>query len=372
MDNLIVQGDPDQGLCAFTFDDGPHRYPIELWLDILEQGGATGTFFFTGEWIDRHPDQVRTILARGHVLAPHSYHHRRMAQIPRHVFFEELKLTELAYQDAAGQPCPAFMRFPYRSFMPENLAWLAEWGYTNVEGEDSGDWAGISAESIVLRIEPLLRSGTIVVQHCNDIALGTPAALKILLRKAHERGLDPVGIPEMLKALGRKISFRAWKLVIDVPAEPDYPADNWEPVSSDEALLRLAHESADWRAPQFTFAHTRERDWYEHLRTPLNWGAITEKRELLSARRFMDAYWGYVRAGVDGDKLVLMDYDAKEAQADTLVYLLRWAVQTAKRFGCVRIEAVRDIRRMSEMCRQLGFKSELVPDSEAALRFGVR
>ncbi|MBW7455594.1 polysaccharide deacetylase family protein, partial [Paenibacillus sepulcri] len=218
MNNEVIwHGDLDQSLCAFTFDDGPHRYSVELWLDILEQGGAIGTFFFTGEWIDRHPGEARAIIARGHVLAPHSYHHRRMAQLPRDVFFEELKLTELAYQDVTGQPCPAFMRFPYCSFTPENLVWLAEWGYTDVEGEDSGDWAGISAEQIMERIEPRLQNGAIVVQHSNDIALGTPAALKALIRKAYEKNLTPVGIPELLSSLGIKESFRAWKIVIDVP-----------------------------------------------------------------------------------------------------------------------------------------------------------
>ncbi|MBW7460929.1 hypothetical protein K0U00_43430, partial [Paenibacillus sepulcri] len=142
--------------------------------------------------------------------------------------------------------------------------------------------------------------------------------------------------------------------------------------SREEDLRRLAYESADWRVPQFTSSYASERDWYEHLRTPLSRGAVMENRELLSVRHFSDSCWGYVRAGVDGDTLVLMDYAAKETQADTLVYLLRWAAQASMRLGCTRIEAGRDIRRMSEMCRQLGWKAELVQDNQAAPLLGIR
>lgn len=79
----VWKGDINQALCAFTFDDGPSQLPVELWLDVLEEEDAVGTFFFTGEWMDRYPEKARLILSRGHVLAPHTYHHRRMAQVPK-------------------------------------------------------------------------------------------------------------------------------------------------------------------------------------------------------------------------------------------------------------------------------------------------
>ncbi|WP_169306718.1 polysaccharide deacetylase family protein [Cohnella pontilimi] len=354
------RGNPKQSMCAFTFDDGPHELSLELWLDTLEQGGAVGTFFFTGEWMDRHPDKARDILARGHILAPHTYHHRRMSQLSKPLFLEQLKWTELAYQDATGLPCPTFMRFPYCAFTQENLEWLAEAGYTDVEGEDSGDWAGISAAQIVSKIEPVLGNGTIVVQHANDIAKGSPEALKMLIRKAYEKGLTPVGIPEMMSSAGIDHGCRAWKLSIETPAAIDFPVDDWQPVQNDGDLLRLAYESADWRIPQFTSSFQTEYAWYDQLAAPLEWEDVKENRELFFARRFSDCYWAYARAGIRGDTFVLMDYAAKEAQADTLVYLLRWAGEQARRYQCSRMEANRDIRRMDEMCRQLGWNSEIV------------
>jgi peptidoglycan/xylan/chitin deacetylase (PgdA/CDA1 family) len=357
----LYRGNPSHNICAFTFDDGPNTLPVELWLDALEQGGAIGTFFFTGEWIDRHPAKAREIMTRGHILAPHSYHHRRMDQVPKPVFFEELRLTELAYQEATGLPCPTFMRFPYYSYTAETLEWLAEWGYTDIEGDDSGDWAGITASEIVDIVQPVLQNGSIVIQHSNDIAKESPNALKILIRSAYEKGLTPVGVPEMMKSAGIRPGHRSWKISIETPAAVEFSVEDWRLLENDQELRQLAYETAEWNIPQYTSAFQSEREWCEHLASPLQTQTVTEDRDLFSVRHFSESYWGYLRAGVREQTLVLMDYAAKEAQADTLVYLLRWAAQQAQRLNCDRIEARLDIRRMDIMCRQLGWKSEIMP-----------
>ncbi|RUT45222.1 polysaccharide deacetylase family protein [Paenibacillus anaericanus] len=358
----VWRGDVNQAICAFTFDDGPSRLPLELWLDVLEQEEVVGTFFFTGEWMDKHPDRAREVLSRGHVLAPHTYHHRRMAQVPKHVFLEQLKLTELAYQDATGLPCPNFMRFPYCSFREENLDWLAEWGgYLDIEGIDSRDWKGISAEDIVAQVQPGLENGTIVVQHSNDIAVGSPEALRQLIQIAKQRGLRGVGIPEILESIGVEVGYRPWKITVEVPAELDHPVDNWITLQ-DEEFAELAAQTVKWDIPEYTLQFNSKSEWLEHLKNPLEEFGITENRELFAIREFEGTYWGYVRAGVTEDSLVLLDYAAREAQADTLVYLLRWAAETASKLGLTQIEARRDIRKMNEMCRQLGWKSEITED----------
>ncbi|MEC0310967.1 polysaccharide deacetylase family protein [Paenibacillus lautus] len=79
------------------------------------------------------------MIARGHELTTHTYHHRRMADVTKAIFFEELKLAELAYQEATGRPVPTFMRFPYASYLEENMEWLREWSYLVIEGEDTVD-----------------------------------------------------------------------------------------------------------------------------------------------------------------------------------------------------------------------------------------
>ncbi|GGH36915.1 polysaccharide deacetylase family protein [Paenibacillus segetis] len=358
----VWRGNVNQAICAFTFDDGPSQLPLEWWLDVLEQEEAVGTFFFTGEWMDKYPEKAREILSRGHVLAPHTYHHRRMAEVPKSVFLDQLKQTELAYQDATGLPCPNFMRFPYCSFREENLDWLAETGVYDIEGIDSGDWAGVPAKDIVAKIEPKLENGTIVVMHSNDISVGTPDALRELIQIAKQKGLRCVGIPEILESVGIEAGARPWKITVEVPAELDHPLEDWIALENRDQLVNLAAQTTKWNIAEYMLHFNSESEWLEHLENPLHEFGVTENRELFAIREFNESYWGYVRTGFRENTLVLLDYASKEAQADTLVYILRWAAETASKLGLTQIEARQDIRKLNEMCRQLGWPAEITED----------
>jgi peptidoglycan/xylan/chitin deacetylase (PgdA/CDA1 family) len=361
MGMVINRGNPELPHYAFTFDDGPTFLKMEDWLEALERHQAVGTFFFTGEWLDRFPQQARLLLSRGHELAPHTYHHRRMAEVSKEVFFEELKLTELAYQEATGLACPTFMRFPYRSYKEENIAWLAEWGYIDIEGEDSGDWAGTSANEIVERLLPSLTNGVILVHHCNDIAKGTPDAVRKLAHIAKNRGLIPVTISQHLKSMDISPQYRWWKISIEVPAsKPPYSISDWLPIEQADDLKKLAFETFDWGIPHIIEGFDSENQWLQMLSETLITRKSSESQVYGYARRFADSYWAYVLIEVQGDSLVLKDFATKEFHADALVYVINWCFKIASELGCKRLLADRDMRRLRKLCDQMGLTSELL------------
>jgi peptidoglycan/xylan/chitin deacetylase (PgdA/CDA1 family) len=351
---VIVRGNLSSKQCAFTFDDGPWSLDLEAWLEALEDNGIIGTFFFTGEWLDRFPNKAREVLNRGHELAPHTYHHRAMAQVSREIFFEELKLTELAYQEATGRPCPLYFRFPYRSYREENLDWLAEWGYVDVEGDSSDDWAGISAEAIVANIEPTLDSGSIIVHHANDIAKETPKALHTLAHMVKEKGLAAVGVSELLRSLGKEQGTRSWKVKVELPAQDELAMGNWISLHTNDERRKLAAELSEWETVK-AIGGLGQPKWLHEL-------ANGDNQRIVAGRHMADQYWTYAYAEVRGKELVLVDFATKEPVGDALVYLLRWAISTALELGCERVIATRDMRRIDNMCRQMGWSSEIVPD----------
>jgi peptidoglycan/xylan/chitin deacetylase (PgdA/CDA1 family) len=363
MGMVINRGNPKQPHYAFTFDDGPTYLKMEDWLEALEQHQAVGTFFFTGEWLDRFPQKAKLLLSRGHELAPHTYHHRRMAEVSKEVFFEELKLTELAYQEATGLACPTFMRFPYRSYKEENIAWLAEWGYIDIEGEDSGDWAGTSSNEIVERLLPTFSNGAILVHHCNDIAKGTPDAVRKLARIANNRGLIPVTVSQLLKSMDISPQYRWWKISIDVPpSKPSFSTSDWEPIVQADDLKQLSFETFDWGIPHIIEGFDSENQWLQMLSETLNTRRSSESQVFCYARSFADQYWAYILAEVQGDALVLRDFATKEFHADSLVYVINWGFKIALELGCKRLCANRDMRRLSKLCDQMGLSSELLAE----------
>ncbi len=57
-----------------TIDDGPNENTPEI-LDILEEAGVTAIFYLIGKNVRQHPDHVRMIAERGHIIGYHTMDH---------------------------------------------------------------------------------------------------------------------------------------------------------------------------------------------------------------------------------------------------------------------------------------------------------
>ncbi len=60
-----------------TFDDGPVPGPTEFVLDNLKKYQAKATFFCIGDNIRKNPEIFTRIIAEGHAIGNHTFHHMR-------------------------------------------------------------------------------------------------------------------------------------------------------------------------------------------------------------------------------------------------------------------------------------------------------
>lgn len=58
-----------------TFDDGPSEENTNAILDVLKARNIKATFFVVGENVEKHPEVARRIVAEGHTIGIHCYHH---------------------------------------------------------------------------------------------------------------------------------------------------------------------------------------------------------------------------------------------------------------------------------------------------------
>ena len=58
-----------------TFDDGPVPGPTEFVLETLKKSNCKATFFSIGDNVEKHPAIYQQILAEGHAIGNHTYHH---------------------------------------------------------------------------------------------------------------------------------------------------------------------------------------------------------------------------------------------------------------------------------------------------------
>ena len=189
---------------ALTFDDGPDPHTTPAVLDILDRHEAVATFFVVGHKVDKYPEVVREIVARGHALGLHGYQHDRLFALkPPTDVADDIEKTRTAVERACGMR-PRLFRAPIGFVSPRTAAGarraqapLIGWSARAYDGR-----AGVSPQSVVRRIETGLRSGAIVLLH--DAAERedfTPAAVEALPRildAIQRRGLATVTVDQLL------------------------------------------------------------------------------------------------------------------------------------------------------------------------------
>jgi polysaccharide deacetylase family protein (PEP-CTERM system associated) len=95
----------------------------ELLLEVLEEHGASGTFFVLGSVAERYPDLVRSIAAAGHEVASHGFGHQRLPALGAAAFREDVRRAKSVIEQALGEPIVGF-RAPSFSLL-DSVPWAA-------------------------------------------------------------------------------------------------------------------------------------------------------------------------------------------------------------------------------------------------------
>jgi len=190
---------------AFTFDDGPDPVTTPRVLELLARHGARATFFVVGCRAARHPDLVRRMLAEGHAIGSHTYHHSHAFHfLPPERMREEVQRGIDAIAAVTGSP-PRLFRPPQglrTPFLRDALRPLR--GLVCVTWTERGlDAMGRTASAIVRRLGSAVRPSSILTLHDGGGFGGTHdrgptvEALDHLLALAAERDLRCVSLAEL-------------------------------------------------------------------------------------------------------------------------------------------------------------------------------
>jgi peptidoglycan/xylan/chitin deacetylase (PgdA/CDA1 family) len=180
---------------ALTFDDGPGPYTGRI-VRILRRQHAHATFFVVGDRLALWPSLVRAEAAVGGV-GNHTWSHPILTRLPHWLVWLEILRTQSAVE-AEGPRAPQLFRVPYAIHSKATDEVALKLGLVEVFWNvDSGDdVAGVHVRQIVANVRRGLRPGAIVLMH--DIHRRTLAALPLVLRAIHERGLRVVSVTELL------------------------------------------------------------------------------------------------------------------------------------------------------------------------------
>lgn len=149
-------------------------------LDLLDEYNAKATFFLVGIWVDKYPELVKEIAARGHEIGNHSDSHAHFTQISEGKIRQEMDSCSDKIEALTGLR-PTLFRPPYGDYNSKVVTVVRDEGYECVQWSiDSLDWKNRGVEDLVKRATSNVQPGDIILFH-NDseyIVEALPAILK--------------------------------------------------------------------------------------------------------------------------------------------------------------------------------------------------
>lgn len=128
-DTYYLGGKTDK-VIYLTFDCGYENGNTEPILDALKKHQAPATFFVVGHFLESAPDMVKRMVADGHTVGNHTYHHPDMSAISDiDSFRKEMEDVSNLFAEITGTEMAKYYRPPQGKYSTENLKMAQELGY---------------------------------------------------------------------------------------------------------------------------------------------------------------------------------------------------------------------------------------------------
>ncbi|RCJ14775.1 polysaccharide deacetylase [Nostoc sp. ATCC 43529] len=196
---------------ALTFDDGPWPETTKQVLDILKSNNIKGTFFVVGQNLKNYPELGKEIVAQGHTIANHTWHHWYHFFNQQAAAFEIDRTTDLIYQ-VTGVKTTLFR--PPGGMMHNGLVNYAKGQkYTVVMwSADSIDYKLPAVPKLIDNVIKDSRPGGIVLMHDGGGNRSrTVQALPQIISNFRKQGYRFVTVPELLEMQDTEIKLLANK-----------------------------------------------------------------------------------------------------------------------------------------------------------------
>ena len=171
---------------ALTFDCAWGNSNTDLLLSLLDEAEAKATFFVTGEFCDKYPEDVRKMYQAGHEIANHSDAHPHVKGMNILDLTADTEECTRKIKMITGEK-PALYRAPYGEYDDNVVSTIEGLGMKMIQWSvDSIDWQDPDPDTIISRITEGTQSGSILLFH-NDLE-NTAQALPQLLTALKQKG----------------------------------------------------------------------------------------------------------------------------------------------------------------------------------------
>ncbi len=181
---------------ALTFDCAWGNSNTDALLEILQKANAKATFFVTGEFCDKYPEDVKKFSDAGHSVQNHSDLHPHVKGMNINDLINDTRECSRKIKMITGKE-PTLYRSPYGEFDDVVITTVEGMGLKAIQwSADSIDWEDPDPATIQKRILDKTESGSILLFH-NDLP-NTEQALPSLLTELLQKGFEFVKTEDLI------------------------------------------------------------------------------------------------------------------------------------------------------------------------------
>jgi peptidoglycan/xylan/chitin deacetylase (PgdA/CDA1 family) len=190
---------PEKKVIALTFDDGPWPNTTAKVLDILKKNRIKSTFFVVGQNVKNYPDLTKQIVADGHIIANHTWHHWYHQMNAQAAAYEVANTTDIIYQTTGVKtslfrPPGGIMNNGVAAYAKNNKYAVIMWS------ADSMDYSRPAVPRLMNNIFREAKPGGIVLMHDGGgDRSNTVKALPEIINRFRKQGYEFVTVPELLE-----------------------------------------------------------------------------------------------------------------------------------------------------------------------------
>ncbi|MFT8389711.1 MAG: polysaccharide deacetylase family protein [Sporolactobacillus sp.] len=183
---------------ALTFDSNWGEQQINMILPILKKAHIPATFFFSGEWAERHPDIVQRAMRAGNEIESHGMRHEDYTQMSTADVRRDMLLAQEAIYKASGIR-PQMVRPPFaridKGAMETALRLHLQLVLWSVNPQDA---TNPGYKVIAARVLENAGRGDIIRLHASDSAKQTYRALPLIISEMQDRGYQFVTVKTLI------------------------------------------------------------------------------------------------------------------------------------------------------------------------------
>ncbi|BAZ37962.1 polysaccharide deacetylase [Calothrix sp. NIES-4101] len=190
----------NEKVIALTLDDGPWKETTPQMLDILKQNGVKATFFWVGTAIQENPEIAKQVVAEGHAIANHTFHHWYKQMDAATAKSEIERTADLIYKTTGVKtnlfrPPGGYLNNGLASYAKSQNYTVVMWSQTSADTDPKAKYQ-VFVKNVLRDAKP---GGIVLMHDGGGDRRRTVQALPLIIQGLKEKGYRFVTVPEILE-----------------------------------------------------------------------------------------------------------------------------------------------------------------------------